>query len=183
MIIHKSHSKKELIDIVEFFHFPIEEYQELNKENLIIQIILTIDDIPEIIPDYDFLLINNRDELKQYLQEPNQDKTLSIKDKNKIMRKAKRIISYCKNGFDIYKSSFLNIAELLDIANDVAENGNIPTCRRAINLLNNDIKIPYNIELKMTKKCKRELEIKKQLKLMNSGALQVKQGKFLVKFE
>ena len=166
MIIHKSHSKKELIDIVEFFHFPIDEYEELNKENLIIQIIKTIDSIPEIIPDYDFLLVNNKEELKEYLQEANQDKTLSVKEKTKIMRKAKRIINYCKNGYDIYKSSFIDITELLDIANDVASHGNIPTCRRAIKMLNDDIKIPYTIETKMTKKCKRELEIKKTIKII-----------------
>ena len=183
MMIHKTHSKKELIDIVEFFHIPIDEYDELNKENLIIEIIKNIDRIPEIIPDYDFLLINNKDELKKYLSEANQDKTLSVKEKTKIMRKAKRIINYCKNGYDIYKSSFIDITELLDVANDIAEHGNIPTCRRSINMLNDDIKIPYKIEIKMTKKCKRELEIKKQLKLMNGGALQIKTGKYLINFD
>lgn len=183
MLIHKTHSKKELIDIVEFFNFPIEEYEELNKENLILGIIKTIDLIPEIIPDYDFLLINNKDELKEYLAEPNQDKTISVKEKTKVMRKAKRIINYCKNGYDIYKSSFIDITELLDNANYIAEHGNIPTCRRAIKMLNDDVKIPYNIELKMTKKCKRELEIKKQLKLMQTGALQIKKGRFTVRFD
>ncbi len=184
MNIHKTHSRKELLEIIEFFHFPISDCEELNKENLILQMGSTFEQIPEIIPDYDIILVNNKEELKEYLENPNQDKTLSVNQRNKIMRKSKRIINYCKNGYDIIKSSFCSLNDLLDQANEVAEYGNIPTCRRAIKLLNMDIKIPYKIEMKMSKKVQRELDIKKQTALMyGTSGLVVKQGKVLVLFD
>ena len=184
MNIHKSHSKKELIEIADFFRFPIEDIEECTKPQLIIKMIEVWDDVPEIIPDYDILLVNNKDELKEYLENQNQDKALSVNQRNKIMRKSKRIINYCKGGYNLIKSSFCSMSDLLDQANDVAMHGNIPTCRRAIKLLNMDIKIPYKIEVKMSNKIKRELELKKQLSLMyGTNCLIVKKGKVMVVFE
>tara|TARA_R100000963_G_scaffold34932_1_gene30265 strand:- start:3810 stop:4364 length:555 start_codon:yes stop_codon:yes gene_type:complete len=184
MIIHKSHSKKELLEIVEYFHFPIDNSEEMNKDQLTSKMILVFNDIPEIIPDYDILLVNNKDELRRHLINKNQDKSLSIRERNKIMRKAKRIIAYCKNGYDITKSSFCSLNSLLDEANEVAENGNIPTCRRAIKLLNMDIKINYVINLKISKKIQRELDIKKQYEIMNgTSGLMIKREKVIVKFD
>ena len=184
MNIHKSHSKKELIEIADFFRFPIEDIEECTKPQLIIKMIEVWDDVPEIIPDYDILLVNNKDELKEYLVNQNQDKALSVNQRNKIMRKSKRIINYCKGGYNLIKSSFCSMSDLLDQANDVAMHGNIPTCRRAIRLLNMDVKIPYKIEIKMSNKIKRELELKKQLSLMyGNNCLIVKKGKVMVMFD
>jgi hypothetical protein len=184
MHIHKSHSKKELIEIADFFRFPIDDLEELSKPDLIMKMKEAWDKVPEIIPDYDILLVNNKDELKEYLQNQNQDKALSVNQRNKIMRKSKRIINYCKGGYNLIKSSFCSMSDLLDQANDVAMHGNIPTCRRAIRLLNMDIKIPYTIEVKMSNKIKRELELKKQLSLMyGTQGLIVKKGKVIVEFD
>ena len=47
-----------------------------------------------------------------------------------------------------------------------------------------DIKIPYKIEVKMSNKIKRELELKKQLSLMyGTNCLIVKKGKVMVMFD
>ena len=72
MHIHKSHSKKELIEIADFFRFPIDDLEELSKPDLIMKMKEAWDKVPEIIPDYDILLVNNKDELKDYLQNQNQ---------------------------------------------------------------------------------------------------------------
>ena len=119
---------------------------------------------------------------------------MDIKSENKNLLKyytdysdnnsSKRIINYCKGGYNLIKSSFCSMSDLLDQANDVAMHGNIPTCRRAIRLLNMDIKIPYTIEVKMSNKIKRELELKKQLSLMyGTQGLIVKKGKVIVEFD
>ena len=98
------------------------------------------------------------------------------------MRKAKKIISYCKNGYTLNKSNYSSMVDLLEVANEVADAGNIPTCRRAINLLNHDSKINYKIKINISKKTQREIDIKNQLKLLNSGSLLVEHGKYIVDF-
>ena len=64
MFIHKSHSKKDLVEVVELFNINIDKYDELNKTDLIMAIKQSWDSIGEIVPDYDILLVNNKEEYK-----------------------------------------------------------------------------------------------------------------------
>ena len=59
MFSHKSHSKKDLVEVVELFNIIIENYDELNKTELIMAIKQSWDSIGEIVPDYDILLVSN----------------------------------------------------------------------------------------------------------------------------
>ena len=53
MHIHKSHSKKELIEIADFFRFPIDDLEELSKPDLIMKMKEAWDKVAERIPDFD----------------------------------------------------------------------------------------------------------------------------------
>lgn len=186
MLFHKSHSKKDLIEVIELFNLNIDNYDELNKKELIKEIELHINEIDHsFIPNYDILPLNNKEELIDYLAQPNENKMITIKDKNKLMLKAKKILCYCKNGYDLDRSFFNTLGHLLDEANDVARHGQIPTCRRAIRELNKDSKITHKIQIILPPKVKRELDIKLQTKLIlgGSSSLKVESGKFIVVFE
>ena len=99
------------------------------------------------------------------------------------MELAKYIIMYCKNGFYLSHSPFLDWDEMIVKAKQISQYGDIPSVRRAIELLNKDPKLNEKIEVMMSSRCKKQLERKKRQKQQYYGGLQVKQGKFVVLFD
>lgn len=73
--------------------------------------------------------------------------------------------------------------EIIDDAIEVSKNGDLPIVRRALRLLNEDVKIETDIEPVITKRIKKKLLRQEQLKIKNVGKLQVNQGKVLVVFD
>jgi len=163
--IHSSHSKKDLINFILINDLNIINYENKNKRQL--SNILEEHDYPSEV-DY------------STLTEPNQLKSLSVKEKNDLMIKAKQIISYCKNGYNIDRSLYNTFNDLLLDANIIKEYGDIPSCRRAIKLLNQHINIKLNIKLSL--EIKEKLEQKKQIKELAIPQLIVKWGKFKIDF-
>lgn len=183
MKIHPSHSKKALIEICEVFELDITDYKELFKKDLanaIMYKLTTIDNIPA---DNDFYFIDNKEELIEYLTTANQSKNLTIKEKEELMINAKKIIAYVNNGYWLSCSDFDDWDSLLVVAKGVAKYGDIPTCRRAITLLNEDLRMDKKIEIILSPKVKKQLEKKEQLKRELGNKFQVKHGKFLVTFD
>lgn len=88
--------------------------------------------------------INNIEELKYFLVNHNIAKTLTIKDKDKIIEDARRIISYAISGFNI-QNNFKDINELISIAVNISKYGDISSVRRALKLLQEDKKIKPSI--------------------------------------
>ena len=106
MKIHVSHSKKELCEICEVFDLDIPKYKELLKKELCPAILYKLTTIDEIPSDNAFYYIDNKEELIEYLTTPNQSKNLTIKEKDKIMLVAKKIIAYVNNGYWLSCSDF-----------------------------------------------------------------------------
>ena len=146
-VIDKSHSKKDLKEIIEIFYFQyrplFEEYEDMNK---------------------------------------NQDKVLSIKEKNDIMKISKRIISFVKNGCSITSSSFKDAEDLDKACNTIREHGNIPTCRRAISLMNKTYSFHNKYKLNISKRVQRELTNKKDIKQECLNKFKASRGEFVVTF-
>ena len=184
--IDKSHSKKDLKEIIEIFYFqyqPIfDEYEDMNKNQLVNAIINHLNNIENIVPDFDILLIKDKYELIEYLETPNQDKILSIKEKNNIMKLSKRIISFVKNGCSISASSFKDEEHLNKSCNVIKEHGNIPTCRRAISLMNKSFSFHNKYKLNISKRVQRELINKKDIKLECINKFKVTTGSFIISF-
>ena len=180
---HKSHSRKDLIDIVKLFKLPIEDAEDYNKKDLTDEMIETLNRIDNIIPDEYYYGIENLQELKEYLIKPNQKKTLSIKDKNEIMTMAKLIIQYCKGGYCTEISYFETMDEVYVEARRISQFGDIPSVRRMCNLLNNNPHTKERIYPVISKKVQNELEIKKLTSKKVHTSLFVKGGGHTVKFD
>tara|TARA_R110000803_G_scaffold14214_1_gene39540 strand:+ start:350 stop:904 length:555 start_codon:yes stop_codon:yes gene_type:complete len=181
--IHTSHSKKELMEVIEVFDIKIADYKALNKQNLSKQILYQLSIVDEIKEDNDFFFINNKKELLDYLINPDSSKVLSVKEKDAVMELAKYIIMYCKNGYYLSHSPFIDFDEMIVKANHIANYGDIPSVRKAIEGLNEDIKLKNKIKVIMSSRMKKKIERKKRVKQKYQGGLEVKEGIFWVHFD
>jgi len=145
MKIHKSFSKLELVEIFKNLdpNFIIDK--TLNKKDVIEFITKNIKKMNIVNKDNNYKITSIK-ELKIFLKNENADKKLSVKDKNNVVLDAKRIINYCNNDYKIEKSTFNNFEELEKVAIYIKEYSYISSVRKAINLLNLDMKLKNKIE-------------------------------------
>ena len=92
--IHTSHSKKELMEIIEVFDIKVVDYKNLNKKQLSKQILYQLSIVDGIKEDNDFFFISNKKELVEYLINPDSSKVLSVKEKDAVMELAKYMIIF-----------------------------------------------------------------------------------------
>jgi len=180
---HKSHSRKDLIDIIKLFKLPIEDPDDHNKKVLTQKLITCLDTIDTIEPDKDYYGILSLNDLKEYLLKPNQKKVLSIKDKNEIMTTAKLIIQYCKGGYVIDISYFSTMDQIYVEARRISQFGDIPSVRRMCYLLNQNPHSQERIYPVISKKVQKQLEIKALTSKKVHNILTVKKGPVTVKFD
>jgi predicted phosphoadenosine phosphosulfate sulfurtransferase len=136
MIIHKSHSKTDLIDYINDLGLPIVFSHQDNKRDIhekYQEVFLKKFDFKP-----NFYKIENLDGLKIYLENCNPKKTLSIKEKQNVMLICKHIINYCKNGYDLNLCKYESPKELQDDMDFIKQFGDIPSVRRCCKLMNND---------------------------------------------
>ena len=181
-MIHKSFSKQDIKDIIYDLNIHIQNYESLNKHDLINQLCTYLDN--DNIIDFDnseFFLNKDINYLKIYLNNQNPNKLLSVKERNNILKLCKEIIHYCITGFCIENTIFGSIDELIIHMNDIKRFGDIPSVRRCCKLLKGDLKI---IESLISIKMKRELEFKRLNKIQNKKRkhLIIKRGSFKITF-
>tara|TARA_R110000803_G_scaffold38121_4_gene82271 strand:+ start:1307 stop:1867 length:561 start_codon:yes stop_codon:yes gene_type:complete len=136
MFIHKSHSKTDLIDLINTIGIKVVFSHQDNKKDIQDKLASVICDNFDIKDN--FYNIENKDGLIHYLQNINPKKTLSIKEKNNVMMLCKHIIQYCKNGFDLTCTKYNDTKELQDDMDFIKQFGDIPSCRRCCRLMNDD---------------------------------------------
>ena len=180
--IHTSHSRKDLLEMIEIFNLQIADCKEMNKKSLQHHMMYELSKIDEIVEDNEFYFIQNKDELLQYLIHPDSSKTLTVKEKEKVMELAKYIIMYCKNGFYLSHSPFIDYDDMIKSAKFIANYGDIPSVQKAICHINKDQKLKEPIELMMSSKCKKRNERKKRLVQKHRGGLEIKKGIFVIDF-
>jgi hypothetical protein len=166
MEIHSSHSKKELVDISSVFDLGIPDIVDLNKSELVKEMIYVLEPLEEIPPDDSYFFIENKQELMDYLKNPNQSKLLTIKEKTEIMTIAKNIILYCKANYFMARSGYYDFQQLYESALKISKYGDIPSVRRALGMLQHDPKMAgyQNIEPVISKKTQKQLRDKKDMK-------------------
>jgi hypothetical protein len=139
MIIDKSHSKTDLIDLINDLNLPIVHSHQDNKldiQNKFKECMsknLTIQD--------NFYKIKNKEDLISYLQNKNPKKILTIKEKQAVMLICKKIIQYCKSDFDLTITDYKDQKELIDDLDYIKQFGDIPSARRCCRLINEDPKM------------------------------------------
>jgi len=182
MKIHNTHSRKELMDIISVFELPIKNRNEYNKSQLQMKIIDCLNYFDSINPDMDYFFCETKEDLITYLENPNPDKNLTIKEKDDVMSRSKKIIGYCRNNYYLMPSSYMSFDEVYNDAVHIAKYGGIPSVRKAIELLNSDPKLAYPIELKIPKRVENQIKKKKKIKQADIP-LYIKRGTFVISFD
>ena len=182
MKIHNTHSRKELFDIITVFQLPISNKNDFNKAQIQMRIIECLDYFENINPETEYFFIETKDELIKYLEEPNPNKTLTIKEKDDVMARAKKIINYGRNNYFLMPSSYMSFDDVYNDAVKISKYGAIPSVRKAIELLNKDPKLAYPIELRIPKRVENQIKKKKKLK-QSDIPLYIKRGKFEIRFD
>jgi len=137
--IHKSHSKNDLIDLINHLGLKIVFSHQDNKKDIQNKIREYLSKEVEIKKNY--FNIDDKDQLKVFLDKQNPKKLLTTKEKNDVMNIAKFIINYCKAGYDIDCSKYNNIKEIIDDMDYIKQFGDIPSVRRCCKLLLDDVKL------------------------------------------
>ena len=182
MSIDKSFTKKDLCEIISLYEMDIEDYLDLNKATIQNEIIsyLKYNKISFI---KDFPDINSSEDLKKYLSKVKPNNELNYKKKQEVIKTAKLLIQYCKSGYSLALTNYKSVDEIYDNGIMVGSYCDIPTCRRAIKLLNDDPKIRNKIAMKMSSKVRMELESKDKIKTDLTPKLRVLKGRFDVVFD
>lgn len=184
-IIDKSHSKKELIEIIEYFKIPCLITIKNNKFEVATHLwdMLTKTDFIFIPKDNQYL-IKDVCELRKFLKSKNPKKTLSIKEREKTLFETKKIIHYCSNNYDISLSFFDDIIDVYNTAVKVSLHGDLTNVRKALKMLMNDPKKLYNVEPKLSPEMAKEIHIKSKLKKKTKYyKCEVKYGNFYLSFD
>ena len=160
-MINKTFTKKDLLEIIEVYEMDIEDPSSLSKKEIQNQLedYLENNEIQYYtLGEWEF---ETSEDLLKYLENEKPNTDLNYREKGQMITLSKKIIHYCRNGFSIAFSEFNDIDEIYQKALEVANHGDIPTCRRAIKELNKDSKIRNKIEIVISDKIQKELEQKK----------------------
>lgn len=183
-IIDPSHSKKDLCDIILIFKLPIHNLKNKVKKALAEEVMITLKAIDEITPNYDYYEVNNVDELIEYLTLPKRDNNISLKEREVSILKAKALIHYSKGcGGTFPASEYNDLSEVVSDAEHIKRYADIPTCRMAIKLLNENNNLGYIINPQLSYRVKRQLDKKQKIKANQHARFSMKRGSYVITFD
>lgn len=182
-MIHKSHSKNDLIDLINTINIPVVFSFQNNKR-----------DIQDKLEEYfkkdmdsnfepNVYKINNKRELILYLKNENPKKTLNVKEKNIVMQICKKLITYCKNGYVIEKSLYNHEKEIEDDMDYIKQFGDIPSVRRVCKLMNQNIMDKKYYKPLISPQVQKDIEAKLIHKKVYVTSLKIKQGPIILTFD
>ena len=128
-MIDKSHTKKDLQEIIDVFEFrdAIPNYKELNKDTLCPLLDIHLRTIMEIKPNKKYFDIGDIADLQEYLRRPTPKQVLTIKEKDIIVDKSKKIIFYCKiAGYCLNPTTYESLDEISKDAEIIKKYGADP---------------------------------------------------------
>ncbi len=184
-MIHSSHSKKDLIEIIELFElWDIDDYRDLPKPDLQKALWNYVLQLKKIKPDDEYYFIDDVAGLLKYLNNPCPRQILTAQQLEHITDLCKDIIFYSKTcSHSIGGSNYSCIDEVVEDAIEISQFGDLPIVRRALRLLNEDIKIEIDIEPVITKRVKKKLARQEAMRVKNVAKLEVKTGNITVEFD
>lgn len=181
MIINKTHSKAELINIIKKYNVEIDNPNKYKKIQLSALLVDKLNILERITPTPE-LPFSTLIELKHYLLNVNPKKTLTIKQKNEIVMKCKKIKHYCENNYNVKYSFFSCEDELVKDIELISKYGSIPSVRLAIRKYNLNPSLKNKVDIVIPEYVQRELDYKHKLKNKQIKGLEVKTGKFILHF-
>jgi hypothetical protein len=188
-MIHTSHTKKDLYELIETYQLymrtPLADYKCLSKDILNERLWIVILKLRKI-PKCDTLhYFDSIADLRTYLIKPSPNRVVTGDDLLDVNHRTKNIIYYCKKcGYEIKLSNYDCIEDIFIDVNIIRLYGNIPSVRRAIKLINRDVKIKRTFECDMSNSMRRTLKIKEETKQQTSLlGLKKIHGKHLIVFD
>ena len=179
MFVHKTHTKKDLIKILNALGVHV--CPNLSKRE-IIQLIPSLTQSLDYNKPNDYN-INKKSDLVRYLKIQSPIKRLNAEEKKIIMLKCKNIIHYSKVGYHIDQSVYSNRNELLNDVIFIHEHGDIPSVRRACRLYNMDFSKVSHVSPVISPQVAKELEANKILKTTIISNVDFKIGTFILTFD
>jgi hypothetical protein len=162
-VIHKSHSKSELIKIIKSFKINIDNPSKHKKIDLSALLVNELCKMEIIIPSNDFWFFNIID-LKVFLIGENPEKILSVKQKKMIISKCRNIIHFTRNDLCPKENGYYSLKGVHKDALIVSKFGDIPSCRRAIRLYNGTPEIIDFVNISISYHMRNELAKREVLK-------------------
>ena len=181
-VVHMSHSRKELLDIIRVFKLPITNKNDKNKKALQDAIVEVVRYLNNVEPEDEYFFIACKEELVEYLIKSNPAKTLTIKEKTEVMLTAKKIIAYSRHGYFLLPCGYMDAIDVYKDATYIAKFPEIPSVRKAIELVNKDPKLRDKVEMVIPRRVKKQLEKRKAVK-QQAMPLYVKRGNFVLTFD
>jgi hypothetical protein len=185
MKIDKTHSKNDLIELINTLNLKIVFSHVDIKKNIHDKLIELLNDKSSHKPFKvdNVYQIKTYSDLKNYLQKPNPKKYLSVKEKNDIMKICKHIINYCNNGYDLDVSLKYNeFKEIQDDMDYIKQFGDIPSVRRCCKLINKNIKQEQHYIPIVSPQVQQSLNEKASIKKPMYKTLKVHSGNFVLDF-
>ena len=183
MDIHKTFSKKDIVEICDILTIDIEDIGDFNKAQLIKALGKWVTENPQqrFLPN--ILHIDNSLELQTHLKSINQCKINSAQTKSDVMRRAKKIIAYGKNGYIVTSYGYEDICQVKEDIEFILPYGDSPSVRKAIEWVNNDPKLTEKYFPIISEAVKQKIHIKRELKIQSQGKMSLRFGHFVVVFD
>tara|TARA_R110000824_G_scaffold5965_3_gene27400 strand:- start:1244 stop:1798 length:555 start_codon:yes stop_codon:yes gene_type:complete len=180
--IDKTFTKKDLLEIIYAYELDIEDAKTSPKSEIQLDLLAYLK-YHEIIWNSEFPEISCSDDLISYLESPKPNNELNYKDKQLLIHRAKKLLHYCRGSYSIAFTDYKSIDEIYEEGLYIATYCDVPTCRRAILELNDDVKIRNKISMKISPKVKQQLEDKKINKDEITPQFHIEKGLFQVVFD
>jgi hypothetical protein len=168
--IHKSHSRNDLLEIIEIFNLDINDYELLSKDGIRDNIIIALHSVCEVAPNCEYPIMDI-DTLIDFLENPSPRKTVSPDEKLKIMKKVKRIIHFVQLcSCDINTSHYETLKAARKDVLYIRKYGDFPSVRRAIRIYN-EARLGNKIYPQVSMKVQRRLDIQEEIKQIKAPGL------------
>jgi hypothetical protein len=181
MKIDKSHSKADLVSLINTINIPVIHSHAHNKKD-IQELLMTTFDKDIKFGDNVYGIKDSRD-LQVYLCSKNPKQSLSVKEKKAVMDVCKKIKDYCKNGYVLCKSKYNTEQEIEDDMLFIMKYGDLPSVRRSCRLMNANMCSNRMWEPIISPQVKQELDEQRISKKVEMQILGRNVGEFLITFD
>jgi len=186
-MIHKTHSKNDLVKLINEINIPIIFSHSANKTE--IQTLLK-EWIEETVfytsfTENNLYKIYSMIHLKSYLMNESPKKSLTVKEKSAIMSICKKIIQYSRDcKYQIIPSLYNNEQEIKDDMLYISQYGDLPSVRRCCRLMNLNLKSTENYKPIISPQVQGILNEKKIVKqVVMPEKIKIKRGPIWIRFD
>ena len=182
-VIHKSHSKKNIIELIQLLNIPIEDAEDLNKHQIQKKIIEYCNNnlLQMFMPNH--LFITSMNDLIQHLTNINQKKINGTDTRANVMKKAKKLTQYAKSDYLYFEKGYMFIEDVIEDIEYILPYGDFPSVRKAVCHINNDPKLKTKYFPVISQKEQNRIKEKLEAKRQKAGVAIIRIGKFIITFD